>query len=858
MEDKILYKIILASLLHDIGKVYERADIALDDTFISQNQELYQPFQQGYYSHKHVLYTVHFIEKFNDYLPDIFQKSREDLNFLINLAGKHHKPESPEEIIIHVADCLSSGFERRGYEKEIKAEKSAKEVPLMVIFEDISLTHNWKEALPESLKYYYNLGPLSPEAIFPINSEEKKIKVGRNVYRDLVSSFEESFKNLLHKESPLLWLNHLNSLLMHYLSFVPSATVERGEKTKFKKILSDVSLYDHLYFTSTIASALYIYHKETKTLDKISIEDHNREKFLFIEGNFYGIQNFIFATGGETNKNAAKLLRGRSFMVSILSELACELILEKLKLTRFSVLFNTAGKFLILAPNLDGYIDKLREAEDEINKWLYEHFYGETSIGIIYTTSKPIEFLENTGYENLLKRLGRQSEEKKYQKFDLYKFGGYPEDYFVKFSGASPCKLCGKRPATKKLKDFEVCEICLDQVNLGEKLVKRDLLVVYNKNEPNTLSKVLYFDRYRISLSLIEDVVFKKIPIKNVIVIWDISLPINKTVNINRDNSRFFLARKFINAYVPRDEDSKPLTFEELSNKAIKKKEDKAYGIKALGILKMDVDNLGTIFAKGIRPEKRTFSRYLVLSRYLDLFFSYYLPYLCAQKYPSVYNVFTGGDDLFMVGPWNVILEFAEEVSKKFREYTCKNPAFTISAGYLLTKPILPIQEMTECVENSLKRTKERGKNGITVFGVYVNWREFYELKEIKKQMKDWYEKEILNRAHLYKLNYILNMVETSQKLMEEQENLMKKQGENAFFDKIYKNLKTFTWPSKLYYFTVRNIAKTGFKNREERIKKVEDILVTLKKALDKHGGGFRIPLWQIIYETRRASHEEN
>ena len=44
-----------------------------------------------------------------------------------------------------------------------------------------------------------------------------------------------------------------------------------------------------------------------------------------------------------------------------------------------------------------------------------------------------------------------------------------------------------------------------------------------------------------------------------------------------------------------------------------------------LGILRMDVDNLGSIFQKGIAPERATLSRFAALSRSFDYFFSGYL-----------------------------------------------------------------------------------------------------------------------------------------------------------------------------------------------------------------------------------------
>jgi CRISPR-associated protein Csm1 len=56
--------------------------------------------------------------------------------------------------------------------------------------------------------------------------------------------------------------------------------------------------------------------------------DYAERKFLLVQGDFFGIQNFLFAAGAETRKQAAKLLRGRSFQVSLFTEMAALRLLD--------------------------------------------------------------------------------------------------------------------------------------------------------------------------------------------------------------------------------------------------------------------------------------------------------------------------------------------------------------------------------------------------------------------------------------------------------------------------------------------------------------------------------------------------
>lgn len=69
---------------------------------------------------------------------------------------------------------------------------------------------------------------------------------------------------------------------------------------------------------------------------------------------------------------------------------------------------------------------------------------------------------------------------------------------------------------------------------------------------------------------------------------------------------------------------------------------------------RMLLRGLGQKFAKRLiknyrGDSKSTFSRYLTLSRFLNLFYDLLF---------YTYNIFSGGDNLFMIGPWKEVLRF--------------------------------------------------------------------------------------------------------------------------------------------------------------------------------------------------------
>jgi CRISPR-associated protein Csm1 len=863
MDDIILQKIVLSALLHDIGKVYQRTGQQLPEEYIRGNRDIYQRFINGHYTHKHVLYTAKFIEDFKDYIPSLFLQEEKAEYSLINLSAKHHKPETPWEWIIHEADRLSSGFERRNLDEEIKFEKgeTSANIPLLTIFEDLSLSDTWKKDKLENYRFAYKLDVLSPESIFPV--ERTNGLATQEKYEKIWLSFIESFKEIsILKERPDIWLEALNTLMLKYFLFIPSATVGAGTTYSFVKILSDISLYDHSYFTASLASTLYLYHKNTDSLTEQSIKKRDESKFLFIEGNFYGIQKFIFASGGETRKWAAKILRGRSFMVSMYSELVADYIMRQLGLPFVNLLYSAAGKFLIIAPNLTKVKEKLRDIENELNEWLYQYYYGETSIGLTYIEAKPEAFLNEDGYSQLLKRLGKKSEEKKYKKFDIFKFGGVIEDYLSKFSKLGVCKLCGKRPAEineifereNEKEEIPVCSICRDQKRIGEALVKNKFILIYGieNREINTgfVNTVPILNKYYAKFEDKSSLCKRELANKNLISIWDIALPASSD-----EERKVLFARKFINAYVPLvvDNESKiPLSFEELANLSLKKKNETTTGIEALGVIKADVDNLGSIFLKGLPPSKRTFTRYLALSRMLNLFFAFYLPYLCQTKFKNIYNVFCGGDDLFVVGPWEESYNFILKVREEFKKYVCCNKDVTLSAGYLLTKPNIPVIELAERTEFLLSQAKKAGRNRLFIFKTDIVWDNIPTLEQWKIKLISLCDEdtEILTKSFLYKLNDIIEMVAKEKELISTANS---RSIRGIPLNNLKNELKCLLWRSLLYYFTVRNFDKKRRLDEEIRQKELEEFLKEIKDALENYGEAFRLPLWQILYSTRRA-----
>ena len=103
--EEAVLRVSLAGLFHDVGK-FDQGSLVVSEEYRQSNADLYQPFHRGkgYHTHLHALYTAAFIEQYSSYFPPVLLSRQEDFgevtDSFINLAAKHHKPETPLQWII--------------------------------------------------------------------------------------------------------------------------------------------------------------------------------------------------------------------------------------------------------------------------------------------------------------------------------------------------------------------------------------------------------------------------------------------------------------------------------------------------------------------------------------------------------------------------------------------------------------------------------------------------------------------------------------------------------------------------------------------------------------------------------------
>lgn len=788
-------RLAIAALLHDLGKFAERARIDADKEKLETWKQLDCPHWDGRPSHIHAAYTTAGFMAIDKFLP-----RRESVlahpfagantpdadDSLINAAARHHRPETFLQWVIATADRLASGFERSEFENYNKASEGTRtgrnhyQARLLTLFDAMGLEQERHDAHA----WCQPLAPLSRKAMFPLERakyEPNTDRAAQDEYKALWQAWLNGLTKIpaSHKNNLPLWLDHLDAAFLAYTHAIPSATAGNTRP--------DVSLYDHSKAVAALAVALWRYHNEANRTDAEEISgmrersDWGQSKFLLIQGDFTGIQDFIFSEGGETQRQAAKLLRGRSFQVSLLSELAALAVLDALALPPTSQIVNAAGKCLIVAPNTETTRARLEEVRIRLNNWFLEHTFGESAYVLAWESAACNDFLQGR-FAGLMKRLFESLETAKLQRFDLTQQAGEAAIRQADFSQGA-CAFDGHRPAHSTVAGKAASSLAIDQITLGRWLADKHmsrLLVARASAElresDNVKPLTLNYFGYSVAFASDEDASGRFGPLAEngeLLRCWDFSLP-----DQNEATTLFQgYARRDINAYVPvfdtmkvewetgkygrwqenvdldREVQIKTLNHLACEDKLPMGDDLKHWqGVTALAVLKGDVDNLGSLFQRGIQPP--TFAKMAALSRQMNAFFAVHLPWLCQNRpeYRDTYTVFAGGDDFFLIGPWHKTQRLARQLAADFEHFVAHNPEIHFSAGITMSKPGIPIRALAENAEDALEKAKHSGKNRVTCHGVAVTWAQFQKLAALEDWLSERYARNEFSTGFIYRL----------------------------------------------------------------------------------------------------------
>ena len=662
------FEVCVAALLHDIGKLISKS---------SEHRKAFGGFRKdeseetsaGY---RHAYIGAWWLEEIA--AKEFFRKNQK----ITNIIAHHHRRDwdslDGETLAVILGDWLASG------EREGKQEDGSQFL--------LNAFHLIGDEARERL--YYKPCAVEDNEYFPVVKDELKSELYEKLafrFSEVISKIVSNCKSLSRSKlyfNPLI--ESLYNTLFDYCWAVPAQTGRAGYE-------ADISLFSHSKLTAAIALLVYRSLSRQELLKAVKAvaqkESTNLTKkpiFSLVVGDLSGIQNFIF---NVPSKGAAKSLKGRSAYVELLGEAVARSLLKEFNLSRANLLMLGGGGFQVLAPYIGE--EEFSEIVAKVERTLFKYHRTRLYLTLSKADLCIEDFLNPENYRKKVEEARLKASEVKLRKYSFVE-DLFDEDKEVAGSEeeakSKRCQVCGAPVSINELVELEegikICSLCNSIVKLGQRLKSEgNLLIITESNTGKGYNEV--FAEFGFNFR------FRNEP-------WDGAL--NFCVNrFPKKDTPWDWGKVCGIRLLPKGA-SPEVTFQEIA--------EKSRGIKKLGVLKIDVDNLGYLFGKGL-GKRYTPSVVDTISNMLNLFFSFEVERVLDELSDGeevFYLVFSGGDDCFLLGAWDRVFEAAYEIRKRFERFV-SNPLVTFSAAFTLVGEKTPMIRIAELIEERLDEAKD-------------------------------------------------------------------------------------------------------------------------------------------------------
>lgn len=660
-------KLAIGALLHDIGKLLYRYNDGRNHS------------RSGY-----------------EYLKDVVHiEDREILEQVLyhhaSLLKNARIENNSLAYITYIADNIASASDRRKTQEEESGFD--REMSLQSIF---NLLNGNDE------KLCYSAEQLNKTINYPTSVSTGFDEV---FYGKIVNEIENNLRGITWDNN---YLNSLLEVLEVQLSYIPSSTM--------KSEVADISLYDHVKLTAAIAASIKEWLDENnisdykETLFKGASGFYDKKVFLLFSMDMSGIQDFIYTIA---SKNALRMLRSRSFYLEIFMENLIDELLDYIGMSRANLIYSGGGHAYIITANTENIKQKIAEFELKINEWMLDEFKTALFLGCGYAECSANELHnepEGT-YRQIFKNVSKMISQKKMKRYSAAQI--IKLNSTGKKDGTRECRVC--RRASKLLEGDDICSVCNAMIDMSQNILYKGFYIVTeNPNDKTALP--LPFGRYLVADNRKELLEKMKQDDSSYI----------RAYTKNKSYTGFKVVKNlWVGDYTLGD------SFEELAKKS--------EGINRIAVFRADVDNLGDAFVNGFASKKygekyMTISRTATFSRKMSMFFKYHINYILengefyiADKKEEERGkrnatiVYSGGDDVFVVGSWDDVVGFAVDLQKSLKEFS--QDTLTISGGIGIYPAKYPINnmarltgELEECSKKYRNEVTKQEKNAITLF----------------------------------------------------------------------------------------------------------------------------------------------
>ena len=575
---------------------------------------------------------------------------------------------------------------------------------------------------------------MSEQALFPTD----RAQVSAESAPDPIAALKQAVADLTRRNLPAhLHLEGLLYALQRHAWCLPSP-------------LDAVSLYDFARTHAAVAAARAM---------------HGGDLFL-LGGDLSGVQSFLYTL---TAAGATKQLRGRSFYLQLLTEACAQYLLRAAGLPLTNLLYAGGGRFYALLPEqiagapADTWLATQRATLDAL--FLHQH-QGDLYFAFGGDLLCEADLLNDQQFREAWGKATEAINTAKRRRFaDLGAVLFAPQGHGGDEDAA--CVICGYQGDPQDFAPPEEgqqvrrCKLCDSFEDLGRLLHNAEYLLLHHLEHPapqphgrrrrwneflNELGIHVQFSgrharlgergnhapswpvRWTTALaledrapplSLAEPIVFGFKPMANT------------TPTMREADMRDWKPEEE-DEPKPREGDVKPFSVMVAQSR----------GVKRLGVLRLDVDDLGDLFRYRLDSG---LARVLALSAALALFFEGWVGHVCDQvneprddsdQRGSVYTIYSGGDDLFIVGSWHLLPGLARRISDDLATYTGQHPSVHVSAGISLHGAKFPLYQAAEAADEELKRAKSRkDKAALGWLDQVVAWTYISALTQMKETL---------------------------------------------------------------------------------------------------------------------------
>lgn len=529
--------------------------------------------------------------------------------------------------------------------------------------------------------------------------------------------------------------------------------------------LIDVSLYDHAKTTACIAACAYEHLSAGGVTDyRGALLDGEssalgEELFLLYSCDMSGIQSFIYNISGS---GALKQLRARSMYLELLLEHIVDELLERLGLNRTHLMYTGGGHAYLLLPNTASTIATLGEFSRELRAWFVDHYRTDLYVASAWVACSADD-LTNNGpdkrrHARMYRKLSRRLSEAKAARYDAATICDLNFGDRGLFDHGHECIECHR--SDLYLHDEgdgrHTCALCSALGTISKSLVERDVFVVERTGEAKRAHA------HHPGLPLPFDCELRMYSSTG----YPGRQSEARRVYVKNDSaaSELLATSIWMGDYTaPTGDDG--ISAYALQGSSLKSEGGVNRGIQRLGVLRADVDDLGATFVGGLPSERVSVSRTATLSRSLSRFFKSRINDVLERGGYQVQIIYSGGDDLFMVGNWSDVLYAAIDIRKALDAYT-GNGSLTISAGvgmFAKTYPIAHMAARTGELEDTAKGyvSQETGatKNAIALWtdASVFGWDEFIAVVEPRmREVRQMFEHNEKGSSLIYRLAELL------------------------------------------------------------------------------------------------------